>query len=193
MKAKYDIAEIQKLYDSGFSLRMISNEIGISLSRLAQLSKQGKLITRSSGEANIGRHHSPETKQLLRDLALKQGFGGYNANAGRSKREYRKDCNGKDVLLQSSYETRFADMADALGLKWVRPDAITYVLDGKERRYYPDFLVDNKFFVDTKNSYLVEQDKPKISAVEEQNSLSIVILLEKDLTEDVIKSLFMVL
>ena len=129
----------------------------------------------------------------LRELALVQGFGGYNPNAGRSKREYREDATGKRVLLQSSYEIKLADLLDRLKIKWIRPEAIPYVLDGKRRRYYPDFLVDNRFYVDTKNSYLVEKDKPKLQAVEEQNAVSVVVLGKNDLTEERVKSLFMVL
>lgn len=110
--------------------------------------------------------------------AKAQGFGGYRENAGHSKKFRVKDSFGDEVVLQSSYELRCANILDELGIKWIRPKALMY--DG--RRYYPDFyLPDLDIYLDPKNDFKAVQDREKINAVIEQNSVVVHVLTKSDL------------
>jgi hypothetical protein len=94
--------------------------------------------------------------------------GGYHAHSGRSKGAYRLDSFGKRTWLQSSYELRCCALLEELGIRWQRPSSLNYVLDGRQRKYHPDFLmVDSGIYLDPKNDYLAVKDAAKIQAVRE--------------------------
>ena len=188
---KYDTTQIQLLYDAGKSLRQVADELGIGIATLANYSKWGLIKTRSVSESLVGHIVTDETRSTLRNLALTQKFGGYQPNAGRSKRDYRTDSNGTIHLLQSSYELKLADLLDGMGIKWIRPNSLQYKLDGKLRNYYPDFLIDGRIYVDTKNDYLASKDAEKINLVEQYNNIKIIILSLKDITDDKITNMLL--
>lgn len=188
---KYDTTQIQLMYDTGKSLRQIADELGIGIATLANYSKWGLIETRSVSESLVGHIVTNETRSKLRNLALSQKFGGYQPNAGRSKRDYRIDSDGTTHLLQSSYELLLADLLDSMDIKWIRPDPFQYKLDGKIRNYYPDFLIDGRIYVDTKNDYLARKDAEKINLVEQHNNIKIIILSIKDITEDKITNMLL--
>lgn len=109
--------------------------------------------------------------------------GGYRERAGTSKGGYRFDSFGKKVYLQSSYELRYADWLDKNNIKWNREGVFQYSLNGKAKKYYPDFyLVEKDLYVDTKNEYLIKIDKEKITAVRKQNEINLLIISGKELT-----------
>jgi len=87
------------------------------------------------------------------------------------------------VYLQSSYELRYADWLDKNNIKWNREGVFQYSLNGKAKKYYPDFyLVEKDLYVDTKNEYLIKIDKEKITAVRKQNEINLLIISGKELT-----------
>lgn len=113
--------------------------------------------------------------------AKQQGFGGYNENAGRSKKFRVKDSFGNEVVLQSTYELRCSQILDELGITWVRPKHLKY--NGK--RYFPDFyLPDVDIYLDPKNAYKAKLDEQKIQAVIDQNKVKVYVLLEHHLTAE---------
>lgn len=119
------------------------------------------------------------------EYAKQQGFGGYNENAGRSKKYHVPDSNGKIVCLQSSYELKCAEILDSMAISWTRPSYLNYSLDGKQRKYFPDFhLTDYDIYLDPKNNYLAVLDQAKIDAVILQNNVTVLILTEDKLTTE---------
>lgn len=142
--------------------------------------------TRCSRIGKVGVPHTEETKQLLSAIAKERGLGGYQPNAGRSKKFKVNDSFGKEVCLQSTYELRCSEILNELGIDWIRPTSLKY----DSRNYFADFyLPAYDLYLDPKNSYKASLDKEKIEKVIEQNNVKVVILLEKDLTLDFIKRL----
>lgn len=74
---------------------------------------------------------------------------------------------GKDVLLESSWEVKVATLLIELGVKWIRPPFIKWIdSKGIQRRYFPDFyLVDYDVYLDPKNPYCMVKDIEKMAAV----------------------------
>ena len=75
----------------------------------------------------------------------------------QGKPQYRPDSFGKIVRLESSFETKFADLLDELKIKWIRPKPLPWIDDlGTEHNYYPDFyLINYNIYFDPKNDYLI--------------------------------------
>lgn len=89
------------------------------------------------------------------------------------------------VWLESSYEYRVANELDQLQIEWIRPKGVKYIANNKSRFYFPDFYIPSlNVYLDPKNDYLITKDIIKISMVESQNNIRIIILTEKDLTYD---------
>ena len=159
---------------------------GLTKSTDARVNKYGESL---KGNSKIGRCTDPELellrRQKLSKAARKQGFGGYRANAGHSKKYKVLDSYGTSVTLQSSYELACSIILNDLGIRWVRPKALIY----DTRKYYPDFyLVDYNIYLDPKNSYKAKQDAEKISTASAQNNAVIIVLLEEHLTKEFIAS-----
>lgn len=118
--------------------------------------------------------------------AKDQGFGGYNENAGRSKKFRVKDSFNKEVVLQSTYELTCSEILNELGIQWIRPKSLMY--DG--RRYFADFyLPDYNVYLDPKNDYKAKLDKEKIDKVSKQNDVRVIILLKDQLNKTYIESI----
>lgn len=61
------------------------------------------------------------------------------------------DSFGTLTYLQSSYETKTAKILNDLEINWIKPGALPYILEGKTKKYYPDFLLtDYKIYLDPK-------------------------------------------
>lgn len=104
-----------------------------------------------------------------------------NINCGGKRNS--KNCIFQNIIgnsynLESTYELRFAKRLNDLGLLWIRPSPIKYIdITGKQRRYHPDFYVESlNLYFDPKNDYLIEIDSEKISLVEQQNKIKILII-----------------
>lgn len=114
-----------------------------------------------------------EQRDAISVRVRKQGFGGYQENAGRSKKFKIEDSFGKLVTVQSTYELATAEILNELGILWIRPGALKY--DG--RNYFPDFyLTELDLYLDPKNNYLAIKDAEKIRLASEQNNVEILIL-----------------
>lgn len=77
-----------------------------------------------------------ETKEKIR-LAAK------NSNHQRVCKSTHTyvDKNGRVFKFDSSWEDALADRLDFLNIEWDRPLPIIYHLDGKDRKYFPDFYL----------------------------------------------------
>lgn len=124
------------------------------------------------------------TSEHRSEVAKKQKFGGYRANAGHSKKFKVVDSFGKQVTLQSSYEMLCSEILNKLQIKWVRPSYLLY----NNRKYYADFyLVDFDIYLDPKNDFKAKLDQEKIDAVTQQNNVNIFVLTQDKINEGFIK------
>jgi len=99
--------------------------------------------------------------------------GGYRTRSGKSK-FHGADYNG--TWLDSGWEVRLARHLDKLNIKWSRGNFIPYRLGEKQRKYYPDFyLNDFDSYIEVKG-YWTDESRTKISAVISQNPITLIIL-----------------
>ncbi len=132
-----------------------------------------------------GTPHTEEFKILQSERAIKRGLGGHTSKI----MIHYKMKDGSSVYLQSSYEIQFATLLDEMEIVWCRPNPFWYIgEDNKKHRYYPDFKINN-IYIDTKNDYLVVKDKPKITAVREQNNIDLRIVTKDKINREFIASL----
>jgi hypothetical protein len=175
----------QEDYDSGLSLRDIVKKYKIS-KMIAQTYiktrnyKEAAAIKGPTGYCSPDWHSRPEAK-----IASRKG-GGYRENAGRSKKFRVLDSNGKETVLQSTYELMCSEILNECSISWIRPKALMY--SGK--RYFADFyLVDYDIYLDPKNNYKAKLDQLKITEVQKQNNVSVFVLLKEQITKEYILSL----
>lgn len=118
-------------------------------------------------------------KSKMRNYAVKNKLGGHTSKNSI----YYRDTNGNIIFLQSSYEVTVAKELDKNKIKWLRPEPFIWEDDvGINHRYYPDFFLPKyNIYLDPKNSYLIEEHKEKISRVQKQNNVKILILKENQL------------
>lgn len=90
------------------------------------------------------------------------------------------DYNGID--LHGSWELAYAKYLDANNIKWVRnKDFFTYVFEGKQRRYTPDFyLVDTDEYIEVKG-HKTDKDSAKWAQFPQNKKLKI--LMKDELSE----------
>jgi hypothetical protein len=136
-----------------------------------------------NGGFDMSYTRDPEYIKKCSERAKRLNFGGYQKNAGRSKKTYCLDSYNNEVCLQSSYEVTCSEVLNELKIKWVRPDFLFY----DNRRYFPDFLlVDYNIYLDPKNDYLAKIDKDKIRLVCEQNNVKVYVLTKNQLNKEYI-------
>ena len=137
------------------------------------------------GEINLSHPHTEEMKDHLSKVACAR-------IAKHSK--YSKNIEYKPgIILESSFEVRTAMVLDALKIKWdkVRQGYI-WNDNGKQRRYIPDFyLPEHDIFLDPKNDYLIKKDKRKIDSAMALNNIKVIVLSDKEITEDFIKNMLL--
>lgn len=154
----------------------------------ASLAKAGQTYKAALARGEFVRKtcaHSKEFKNKMANLAHERGLGGHTSK----RKMYYQRKDGLVVYLHSSYEIKFAQIADELGINWVRPDPIIWVDEfEKKHRYYPDFKV-GEVYIDTKNDYLAIVDLPKINAVREQANVDVRILTKEMLNKEFISTL----
>lgn len=132
----------------------------------------------------IGRQlWSNESKQKLRDAAIKRGLGGVRQT---------KKILYKGFKLGSSYELELAKDLDANNIKWNIPKRIKYIDNNNKVHYYTAdlYLPDYDVYLDPKNDFLINninpklgyKDSDKIKWVCKQNNIKIFILNKNQLT-----------
>lgn len=105
----------------------------------------------------LGKTHSEESKQLIREKAL----------ASQHRRLRRNIIEYKGVLLDSTWELELAKRLDELEIKWIRPDPIPWKDDqGVVRNYFPDFyLTEHDLYIDPKNPHAIKVQRKKIKCL----------------------------
>lgn len=177
-----------------YNKKKITGEItvwnkGLTKETDERLAKAGIKISQSN-TGKPGRKHTEEEKAYLREVALKNKFGGFNMR--------KKGIMYNNTKLDSSYEVLLAQNLDANNIKWERCKRFPYVINGKLHYYTPDFyLPEYNIYLDPKNDYLINNINPilgysdieKIEVVSAQNNIKIIILNKEQLTWDYIKSI----
>lgn len=99
------------------------------------------------------------------------------------KTKYVNDpYTNKQVRLQSQLEIDFYNQLMESEILWTRPDCVWYELDGKKRRYFPDFyLIDSDTYIEVKG-YWWNNDLEKMKLVKQYNpSMKIIVITKKEL------------
>lgn len=136
-------------------------------------------------KAAVHQKWSDERRKKLSDIAKSKNLGGHTSK----NKIYFVKKNGEAVYLQSSYETRMAEILERLDIEWSRPDPLSWVDDnGEHHRYYPDFKI-GSIYLDTKNDYLIRKDASKINAVRTQNSVKLLVVSKDEITEEYVNAL----
>ena len=135
----------------------------------------------------IGKPCSEQHKEILRNLYKTKKhprFGGYQKNAGHSKKFKVLDSLGVEVSLQSSYEKLMQEWLDSKNIIWNRPSYLRY----DDKKYFPDFyLPEYDIYIDTKNEYLAKIDKPKLDKVIEQCNVNILLVLKNEINDSLLQ------
>lgn len=151
--------------------------------------ERGKTFSKKFKGTKILSHpHSEEFKKKMREIAFKRELGGWHTS---------KTVEYKGVKLDSKYEYEVAKNLDENHIEWKRPSYLIWEDDdGIKHRYYPDFyLPEFNVYLDPKNDYLINSkskrfgitDFDKISKVQQQNGVKIIILDKNHLTWNSIK------
>lgn len=108
-----------------------------------------------------------------------------NPNCG-GETNYKK-FKYNDIWMDSSWEVNIAKWMDEHSIKWRRDKKMNFLwtdLDGKQRRYYPDFfLEEHNVYLDPKNKFLIEKDTFKITQVQKENDIKVIFGLESNVIE----------
>lgn len=89
-------------------------------------------------------------------------------NGSRKTLWYFNKNENKNVLLESSWELKFAQFLDEKNIFWVRPKHLIWFDKKNIKRYYfPDFYLTNyDLYVDPKNIYCLKKDEEKLKTIE---------------------------
>lgn len=153
-----------------------AKKLGLPVPKISDETKQ------KIGNSSLGRKHSEEFKEKQRQNAIKRGLGGVRQS---------KWITYKGKTLGSSYELTVAKSLDENKVQWDVCHRFNYIdPTGKKRTYTPDFyLPEFDVYLDPKNDFLINNinpklgfsDKEKISLVEQQNGIRIIILDKNEL------------
>jgi hypothetical protein len=141
--------------------------------------------------------HSQESKDLLSKLTKDRGEEWHKENGRRISetvnkkvadgtwhtslaKKMHKNYNGVD--LHGSWEVAYAKYLDLNNIKWMRcRESFSYVFDGKERKYTPDFyLIETDVYIEIKG-YKTEKDVAKWNQFPKHRKL--IVLMKKELED----------
>jgi len=160
-----DLNPKSKDYKESLSNRSISQNTGTKRSeeskeKIRELHRQGRYSHIKYSEWWVGKTHSDETKELLRQKAL----------LSPHRRLKKSTVEYKGVLLDSTWELELAKRLDNIDIEWIRPDPIVWIDEqGKSHHYFPDFyLPDYNLFLDPKNPQAVRVQQKKLDILLQQ-------------------------
>ncbi len=88
----------------------------------------------------------------------------------------------RSIYLLSGYEIGYAKWLNENNIAWDKPKPIPYKLNGKDKNYYPDFLLVNTNEIIEIKGYWWNNDRLKMDAVRSQHpELKITVLTNKEL------------
>ena len=174
---KYDWDKIQKFYDQENTWRDVMREFGVSNRAVQKAVKTGRLETRNRSEAMKVRlkNHPPSKmgEKARKKLSIAQTLH----NRGGKCKWYT--VNG--IKVQGTWERDIAIKLNELGVKWERPrKPLIYIMDGKLKRYTPDFYLPNfDSYLEVKGHWW-GNDKEKMKCVIEQNANKRILIIRED-------------
>lgn len=108
----------------------------------------------------------PKRKTCSRQCQTHASVGNRSYKNGRRLNIYYSKKDGNIILLESSWEEKLAKYLDMSNIEWSRPKPISYVKDGINRLYYPDFfLPDYELYIDPKNPTALSMSLDKMKIV----------------------------
>jgi hypothetical protein len=109
----------------------------------------------------------------------------------QGKTEQVKDSYGNIARLESSYESKFANILNMLSLKWIRPKPLFWVDENQNKhKYFPDFyLPEHNIYFDPKNDYLIKVDNDKISRVSMQNNIKLFVVSFENINKNYVTAI----
>jgi hypothetical protein len=115
--------------------------------------------------------NSPEAREKI-SISVQGKTGGYRTKSGTAKR-YGAEYRG--VWLDSSWEVKFAERLNSLGVHWERPAPLEYCDEsGKRRKYYADFFLPGRnLYVEIKG-YHTPKSRQKMKAVMQEHMINLV-------------------
>lgn len=158
----------QMLIDNGMTWReLLKNGFPSKSLQWAVDNEKVKLKTTSeslryahaTGKVDYSSYRTPEHRKKM------SKFGGLKLNAGRCKHIKYTMKDGRVVDIQGTWELKFVEFLDAKGISWDRNRVgYKYVFDGKEKLYFPDFIITNvgsaPIFIEVKG-FETDKDRAK--------------------------------
>lgn len=110
----------------------------------------------------------------------KKGSGGCRPGGGRSKQISYTNWLGENMKLNTE-EIEVAKVLDEKKLNWHRNwKGFPYTtLDGKKRKFYPDFVIDEARYIEYKG-WITEEMKHKMKDAVKTNELDLCIIVSED-------------
>jgi hypothetical protein len=174
--SKHDWTLIQQDYDTGMSQRELRAKHGVHFKSITMAIKRGDLVPRDKATAQ---------KNAIRKYGVAPMSA--DARAALSERQSLNNSGGRckwfwvgDQHVQGTWERDAGLKLTELGIEWRKcagkADIIPYVLEGKTRRYTPDFYLPAQDVYLEFKGYWWGDDRKKMDAVLEQTEKNIVIL-----------------
>jgi hypothetical protein len=148
---KYDTINwqpIQDAHDKGMGWKDIIQTMPITNAALAWARKNGKLQFRNKSESQkLAWKNGKQKAERYRTIEFRKKmskWGGYKENAGRCAHLIYTKKDGTLVKIQGSWELKVAQFLDEKKIKWAKNKlGYKYFFDGKERSYFPDFVIED--------------------------------------------------
>lgn len=119
---------------------------------------------------NYETHLKSKTKFCNRGCYLT--YRGNHNKTGVYSKEYIIQKDGKEIILQSSWEYEIALWLDNNNIIWTRPNYISYNDGITDRNYFPDFyLPEFDVYLDPKSPYEIKRQISKLDIVQTLISL----------------------
>ncbi|MCK9446535.1 hypothetical protein M0Q50_06665 [bacterium] len=130
--------------------------------------------------ANLGNHHSKETKEklsMIRSKYLEEiGKGGF-----KNIKWYRiSNINDQEFVVRGTWELNIAKILNENSILWVRKVYLKYEdEEGILRTYTPDFYIpETETYLEIKG-YFSKKDKEKIKKVKLKNNIKLIVIEDK--------------
>ena len=179
---KFSWEEIQEYYNCGHSTRETADHFSVNVVSISKATRRGDFVPRNMSEA-----------LKLRFKRDGPNYPGPEARARLSKVQSENNRGGKckwftvaGKKVQGTWERDLALVFEELQIKWVRPKCWLYEMNGKQRRYSPDFyLPDYDLYLELKG-YWWGNDRQKMDAVLEQHQDKRIMIIEKELYKEIV-------
>jgi hypothetical protein len=130
--------------------------------------------------SSCGSHYSQLGKNKKKGIERKQGSGGLRPGGGKSKQIPYTNWLGFKMFLNTE-EIEVAKILDEKKLNWDRNrKGFPYLMrNGKQRKYYPDFVVNGNKYIEYKG-WVTEEMEWKMNDAVKTNNLNLNIIVGTD-------------